>query len=294
MDAVTPFVTKVLPFLLTYEPLITLNSPNYSTNWQVAWISDFACLAAQRTWNTQSSTTAPSSSAPAKGFSRRQRSSPTMPTRWLQLHVGSVAKSLGTFLVARLSQYSWAYECKQTNSALDLEVDRYRECVPTREPPRFLRLSRGSILIIRFQQASSYDHHRQAITRLEKSLTFIPSEHPLVPRDSQERTVCSDAEGCIPTTEQASPSCFQTPLLPTCHDGYRDCPIPPVEDTPAELDGGNGIPASMPLKILPGHPDELDDVLRTLAHVCARAELHYTDKVADLENPHSMTLSCLR
>lgn len=196
-----PLSPKLLPFLLTYEPLIAFNSPNYHTNWQAAWISDFGCLAAQRTWDTQSSTTAPSSSAPAKGFSRRQRSSPTMPTRWLQLHVGSVAKSLGTFLVARLSQYSRAYECKQTNSALDLEVDRYRECVPTREPPRFLRLSRGSILIIRFQQASSYDHYRQAITRLEKSLTFIPSEHPLVPRDSQERTACSDAEGCIPTTE---------------------------------------------------------------------------------------------
>ena len=283
----SPLSPKLLPFLLTYEPPIAFNSPNYHTNWQAAWISDFGCLAAQRTWDTQSSTTAPSSSAPAKGFSRRQRSSPTMPTRWLQLHVRSVAKSLGTFLVARLSQYSWAYECKQTNSDLDLEVDRYRECVPTREPPRFLRLSRGSILIIRFQQASSYDHYRQAITRLEKSLTFIPSEHPLVPRDSQERTACSDAEGCIPTTEQASPSCFQTPLLPTCHDGYRDTSYTTGGRYPSRVDGSDGIPALAPLKILPGHPDELDDVLRTLAHVCARAEFHYTDKVADLENPIS-------
>ena len=148
LDAVPPFVTKVLPFLLTYEPLIALNSPNYSTNWQVAWISDFGCLAAERTWNTQSSTTAPSSSAPAKGFSGRQRSSPTVPTTWLQLHIGSVARSLGTFLVARISQYSRAYECKQANSAIDLEVDRYRECVPTRELPKYLRLSRGSILSI--------------------------------------------------------------------------------------------------------------------------------------------------
>ena len=69
--------------------------------------------------------------------------------------------------------------------------------------------------------------------------------------------------------------------------GIATRPIPPVEDTLAELDGGNGIPALAPLKILPGHPDELDDVLRTLAHVCARAEFHYTDKVADLEKPIS-------
>ena len=59
-----------------------------------------------------------------------------------------------------------------------------------------------------------------------------------VPRNSRERreaTACSDAESCIPTTEQAWPYYFKTPLPPSSHDGYRDCPIPLVEDTPAEL-----------------------------------------------------------
>ena len=66
--------------------------------------------------------------------------------------------------------------------------------------------------------------------------------------------------------------------------GIATRPIPPVEDTLAELDGGNGIPALATLKILPGHPDELKDVLRTLALVCG-AEFHYSDKLADLKAP---------
>ena len=67
-----------------------------------------------------------------------------MPTRWLQLHVGSVAKSLGTFLVARLSQYSWAYECEQ---ATQLLTDIENVCLPE-SSPNFHVFSRGSILSI--------------------------------------------------------------------------------------------------------------------------------------------------
>src|SRR6266702_92072 len=93
-------------------------------------------------------------------------------------HVGSIAKIMGTILVARLSQYGRAEECDR---ALKLLTDIEKVCQPERSPEFYV--AHGIALTIRFQQTSLYDHCSQAITRFNKSLTgtLLPSEHPLHP-----------------------------------------------------------------------------------------------------------------
>ncbi|KAI9454649.1 CHAT domain-containing protein [Lactarius psammicola] len=91
-------------------------------------------------------------------------------------HVGSIAKSMGTILLARLSQFGPAEECER---ALELLTDVEKVCQPERFPDFYVFL--GTALAIRFQQTSLYDHCSQAITRFNKSLTLLPSEHPLYP-----------------------------------------------------------------------------------------------------------------
>src|SRR6266702_3750224 len=91
-------------------------------------------------------------------------------------HVGSIAKIMGTILVARLSQYGRAEECDR---ALELLTDIEKVCQPERSPEFYV--THGIALTIRFQQTSLYDHCSQAITRFNKSLTLLPSEHPLHP-----------------------------------------------------------------------------------------------------------------
>lgn len=91
-------------------------------------------------------------------------------------HVGSIAKNMGTILVARLSQYGRAEECER---ALELLTDVEKASQPERSPDFYV--FHGVALSIRFQQTSLYDYCRQAITRFNKSLALLPSEHPLRP-----------------------------------------------------------------------------------------------------------------
>lgn len=92
-------------------------------------------------------------------------------------HIGSIAKSMGTILVARLSQYGPAEECER---ALGLLTDVEKVCLLPESSPDFYVIH-GVALSIRFQQTSLYDHCRQAIAQFNKSLTLLPSEHPLRP-----------------------------------------------------------------------------------------------------------------
>ncbi|KAH9068001.1 CHAT domain-containing protein [Lactarius deliciosus] len=91
-------------------------------------------------------------------------------------HVGSIAKSMGIILLARISQYGPSEECER---ALELLTDVEKVCQPERTPDFYV--IHGIALSIRFHQTSLYDHCSQAIARFNKSLTLLPSEHLLRP-----------------------------------------------------------------------------------------------------------------
>ncbi|KAH9060651.1 CHAT domain-containing protein [Lactarius vividus] len=91
-------------------------------------------------------------------------------------HVGSIAKSMGIILLARLSQYGPSEECDR---ALELLIDIENVCQPERTPDFYV--IQGIALSIRFQQTSLYDHCNQAIARFNKSLTLLPFDHLLRP-----------------------------------------------------------------------------------------------------------------
>lgn len=91
-------------------------------------------------------------------------------------HIGSIATSAASVLVARLSQFE---KRSESEHILELFGEIEKVCPAERSPE--ICVCHGIALAMCFQQTSQYDHCRRAAVQFNKALALLPSDHVLRP-----------------------------------------------------------------------------------------------------------------